>query len=677
MFEGQFAMSDDQHQQECASFRESERGGIMLFVALCIAVIIVFLALSIDLGIFSTEIGNRERTAEHAALGALKSYVESRGDSPQPTLQQSYDTALLRANQLTRLNFENFLTSKFRTNASGLWTVGNSSASGTRLIPGLWLSDIPGDLANASLRTGCSPAAVAGRGCFRQVLETETANAFRLIYRTDPALSLKVFFWAGILPPEHPLVYAEAFATLQPRRTVFLVDLSPSVVEDTHKSNAPLGVRSEYAYALENPAGSTCSDGAVPTGGAQILQIERDMFDNLPLGPRPPTAGPTQHYKADFECLTLPTALVSAGEPRYAVDTAVFPEPLTGIIDSLHFALDVFRERGMSEDRVSIIPFDDGLMAARNLEIPAPVPASDPERMRRPVISDTRFADFLNTYTNSTLPLATRDDAYLFPRPNGSRSYINSGGTSVRLPAATNIKLALDEANTLITSSQSYRTSNNFVVLITDGLSNCPNSPPLTGYDCFYSTSSAPSLSMSELYVKTAVNEVTTDAYIDRFRQAGTAVHVVLFGAQAGPHTLVRRRGNRCMTDDEARAGLPPTNFVDTSDGTIDPSDTSPFFYPNKLYRLAQTTGGSFIAIRPPCRTDGIPVDLSTQCAAVPNENGLVTNVAGCSTPGCAPVVVDGNGRLLCDLKGRTPSEQLRDAMNEMLQSPFMLVRPG
>lgn len=354
---------------QARSVTGSERGVILPLTALAIVVLFLFVGLAIDLGLYSVELSSRERTVEQIALGALRRYVSLRMAAMPVDSQIAYNAALDHANALAQFNIQPLATTYLRPGVdSDLWTVSDYTASNTtsRLIPGQWLQDTP---ANQSDRSGyCSTTPVAGKGCFKPItdnplLPDEPINAFYVAYRTPPTMVLQILFNAGLLPQYQSAVSAEAYATLVPRQGVFIIDVSRSVVDDTH-FEAPVGATpaAEYGYGLDPAAGASCADGAQPApDGSQIDPSVQASFLNLPLGPRGGSDPDTLHYKTDYQCFDAPVNASAPypPEPRYAIDMQTNPQPLTGILAAVNQALTVFVRRGVSDDRVSIMGIDD------------------------------------------------------------------------------------------------------------------------------------------------------------------------------------------------------------------------------------------------------------------------------------------------------------------------------
>lgn len=642
---------------------EGDAGAVLILLAILIATLVAIVALGVDTSLFASQRAKYDRTAEHAALAALERYLKTAaeaGKTPQLALQD----AVLRAEELSGANLEVHLSSRFRADRSKSLSDLEAITGGKldnsvggqngRIFPGRWHFTAV-DAAN------CDSPPTPFKPCFETLQDSELANAIKVELSVHDQSPLKVLF-SGIMPGVHRDFTSVAVASLVPRRGVFLLDLSSSIVRDTHLDAGSPGTVSEYAFYVDPTQTTSCD----PTWTSKLHPSLQPSFSALAAGPRPNgPIDPLVHYRSEFQCFNVP-----AVDERFGIDTVVQPEPLTSVLDSIHIALEEFERRGVSADLVGVAGFDDQILAMRKLDMVRPSSATVPE-----------FQEFLDA-TDISLPIDQRLDKFLFPRLFGGQTIL-SGGVLTRLPAMSDVNFALRSALQMITSSPGYEVSDNFVVLISDGLGNCTqNAPACTGCTagCYFSKTN---YGRSEVYTAQALSEIAGIA--QDYAQFKTALHTMLIGDVVGPHTLVRKDGAKCLSDEMARRQQPPLSFTAVSPpGTLDPTDSSPFFLPNKMYENVRDTQGLWAPIRDCCRdalgvcqTDAQDV-ITTACA-----NATVPQFQPVPNSACVGVTcsaysrwVDGNARLMCNPKGVSKRQQVIDVMAKITENnPFLLVQ--
>lgn len=625
-----------------------EHGAILIFFAILAGVLIAMVALAIDLFIYSSQVAKYDRTAEQAALAALEAYLEDL-ENPSRTPAQAANTALARAREIISENLDNYFGSDLIApsvigTGAGLDNLGvNTALSAGRIVTGLWhFSETP-ESAN------CEVVSTPFRPCFEPIPSTNRASAFRIELSVPLDGRLGIQF-SSLVPKIHKQFTSTAVASLLPRRAVFLVDLSPSIVRDTHTADS----NGEYAFFVDPSKNTTCSAG----WSSDLDALHQPVFDSMHSGPRV-SASSTIHYQNEYSCYPI-----SSMNEAFVVDNITPPQPLTSVLDAIHGALSAFQQRAVSADRVGIAGFDDEILSMRKMN------------METPTASNTNFQTFLEA-TDVNIPFVDRKESFLFPRLRGAHS---AGG--IKLPAKTDIVLALTEARNMITSMADYEIADNLIFLITDGLGNCVNSPPSGGGGerCFYTGSNN---AVSQAYVEQSIQEVSQIA--SELGGLGIRMHNFLIGDKVSPHKLVRKGDTGCMTDEAARfASGGPLLMVDGTGSTFNSSNTSPYFFPNMLYQSSRITRGLWIPIVDCCKSLGSSScsataedDIEAMCssAAVPFGD-LIPCVGGSPAIPCVSNWVDNSARLRCDPQGRSKQEQVVDAMNDIMsQNPFILVQ--
>lgn len=636
-----------------------EVGAVIPLVAVLLGVILASVALAIDLSIFSSQHEKYKRVAEQASLAALEEYLQAIGRDKK-TEVQALDAAIGRAEEISGINLELHFSTAFRKDSTKpLAELDVSGGPNGTVVPGNWYFEDTDD----------DPCDVDGtfKPCFEQVAADERATALRVELSVAEGSPLKVLF-SYVVQSVHRTFTVKSTATMIPRRGVFLLDLSRSITRDTHLAEDHPTIdqikAAEYAFYVE--PGATCSSDFWKWWDA-VEARDKITFDNLDpfcfsggWGWGGSTSScfddPRVHYRLDYRCFEQP----DSGE-FYGIDIKGRPEPLSSVLDGIHTALQEFEARSVQSDLVGLLAFDDEILEERQLAIGVPDSVTNPE-----------FAEFLSA-TDTSLDITQRLDHYLFPRFFGGKTLTietaDDGVISEPSPAMTDLRMALEEARDMITDESGWEFSDNFVVLFTDGLSNCPGTP-FTGqrWPC----------SDEDEYVLKAVPEL--DAVVNDYREKGIAIHIFLTGDNVGPHLLLRKVGDGagsvggCMTDDAARANPgTPIVMVDHAGGSY---ESPPFYFPNRLYEAAVNTGGLWSPNVNCCQADGICADINSTlddaCDADPgSSSAVITSVT-------QPTIsdwVDTKGRLGCNAKGKTKSEQVADGIRRIMdKNPFLLV---
>ena len=632
--------------QSC-TVESAERGAVLILFAFAVAGLIAMIALAIDTSLFASQHSKYDRTAEHSALAALEAYLEEINVSGDE--QHALELAAARASELAEMNLSVHLTTALRSDtAQPLSKLGaNVQDENGAVIPGRW------HFVDSPEAAGCDAPVVPFRPCFQSLAPTQRANAMRVELKVHDNSPLKVMF-SGFVPGLHRTFTAHAVASLVPRRAVFLLDLSPSIVRDTHVNNSSPGVNSEYAFYVD-PIAAGCSAGWAAT----LESSQQNIFNALGLNRPGGAFEPKMHYRSEFQCFTVPAVTES-----FALDTVVPPEPLSGVLSAIHTSMSVFSERGVTADRFGLAGFDDEILPTRRLP------------MTVPDLSEPDYNDFFIA-TDQSRPIAERVSKFLFPRFFGGR-VVTIGPDMFRIPAQTDIANALRAAENMIADEQNFDYADNFVVLISDGLSNCSPDPiTATKRRCIYDPTDP---ALSETNVRAGVDELLQVA--DELQQFKIKLHVLLIGKSVGPHTLVLKDDTRCLSDESARSNEPDIQYTKYEGGSL-AAGGGPFYYPNKIYDNVRQTGGLWVPIRDCCRdsagqcTPAAEALLNRVCGAATVGRGEVVGCAQCAGADCPDFCrwVDASGRLTCDPKGRDQNSQVSDIIGVIMRdNPFLLV---
>lgn len=412
---------------------------------------------------------------------------------------------------------------------------------------------------------------------------------------------------------------------------------------------------------------------------------------------RPTTPAPSSvavHYKSDYKCYHLQySEPAAAGLPAanrdewYLADSFRGqiaggvsydgPEPMTTMLDGVHYALELLYQRNIPGDRVGFIGFDESAQISnRRIDLAEPGTAEfrQLERVTDVLLDDAHDSDHDGLNDSAAKRLKER---------------INRMLLLTRVDASANIPSALDQARLMLANQHEPILAENFVALFSDGIANChgtvgnANSPVTCGRD--QNTDVVPAIDQS-------VNLIQT-----QYPPAHIKFHMVSIGDLPLPHTLVRKGAtdqtvNQCMSDDEARdqqkafvdLGPDPALNPDQLKNAIMDRRTSPataayFYYPNKLYQAAQGTGGIWAPIRPACAPNGaLSLPAGTSCGQGGLKQALDQQCAAQSTPGAlVPAITgftDSASRLVCDIYCRSQREQVRAAVDKMFERPPLVL---
>ncbi len=617
--------------------RREERGVILVLTAMILFGFFVVAALALDLSQMSANVEQGTQTAKFAALSALQGYSTassdlSRDDRLSAALQQANlvsgqnllmtmggkatgDTVSMTKDPVTSGDAPTLIAGKYYSEAPELYCVNPCTGSETPpcFVP---LSEV---------KTSCEPPGAT--------LDSVQPNSFRMVGKYFSNLQT---IFSRILGSSVYSVSVDVISAFAPRRGMFLVDISSSTFRQTHwyAKTAP-EYPSFYSY-YGGLYGSSGSDPVYDTGpgGWTTLNPRRSDYPAVPAG-APNVNDPkytTLHYRSDYATVytgTQPAAPspyngltpsriralsdadfnsnpdyaeyhpnpVPQGTPYpsginysadqqpgiYEVDTYrdahyTGPEPFQSIFKGLDSAVDAFRERAVTGDRLGIVFFDHVLSWPR-------------------VINLSSDFDYIKRFTD----LSVTND------PDRGLQLILKHGIFPHRDSMSNVMAAANEALRQFNETQNTGASSvDFMVYFGDGLMNCVSDASIFCYGDPQCVSAA----CSETYGHySAAVEEFRDFALYTLLPRKISFSAILVGSHVGPHTLAVSAKGRCITDTEARnlkleftrgqiADFEtPAQWEAAYDNM---SEAAPFYEAtDDIYHLTRITGGVFGPVRP------------------------------------------------------------------------------
>ena len=421
----------------------SERGAVVVLVALLMMAFFGLTALAVDLTIYASSIQQARNTAQLGALSALERYFATSGSA-----SAKLTAALDRANEVTGLNMG------ISQGSANTYSTAQSSQTAPLLEPGRYYFSNRDDGSNP-----CSAGDVAP--CFvRNASGTDPVNAFRISGEIFPRANLRfarAFFRSGTLSES-----VKAIATIVPRHGCFVVDISGSMTRESHHKESYF--RNAYLLTADNGGAPLTSNN-----NNSWSAFNSSGYQNRPMGG---SGDPLDHFVGDYESRTVrgdldysaadfdhhPTPTENGG--LYAIGSGksfrvetyrgsdyTGPEPLNTVFRGIDRALELFQQRQVVGDMACIVFYDQSLQWSR-------------------IFSLTSDIDYLRKFTNPDI---------LHDNEHGLELMIKHG-LFPQAGSMTNTTLGLTEAMHQLTSQQSDGTpSSDFMVLIGDGQTNCMN----------------------------------------------------------------------------------------------------------------------------------------------------------------------------------------------------------
>jgi len=707
--------------------KKNQKGAVIPLIAISLIMIVSMVALVVDFGALNITHSDMRDTARAAAIAALEVYVEDINErialagtapvagEPNQIYRDALATAATRASAVANLNLSASSSSNLRegdlANYSDIRSRGNNSSNtgtGGFIQPGRWHFIE----SSSGIRPPCLAPGEPFKPCFEVLDDNVAANAMRVVITDDGGAVRSFFSEAAGFTRQN--VSASGSAAFVPRQGVVAFDLSSSVTRDTHLNvDSSQGRSSEYAFYIDpreteltNPANPesarvppSCIGNSWQNDLISSQQSTWDAMLEAPTGGN----GPQEHYRNDYRCLQISVEEEDGTADEYfAIETQGAPdvEPLNSIIEGTNFLLQSFADRRVVGDRVGAFGFDFNVLPQRRL----PREPIGDLLLAEPIAEEQEFQDFLNA-TDTSIPITDdrRKDKFLFPR-----ALVGTPGGGRRRVAYTKLQTALDHSMEMLQSSNTFDISDNFILLITDGITNCvgdPNNSPFPPADidndgdldpitCF-SSNNASSWPDNELFIRAGFEEIFSvedsgelSGQTRKIADEGVRIHVALIGDLVGTHSLVRKsNSNGCLSFDEATAeGLSITNPI--NDPPYNPANGGSFFFPNNFSSVSAATGGIWWPILKPCSDPNFTPDILTNICndyvPVDGDDGVISLSVADSLGhfGTGPNAItlqddewDEQGRLLCDPSGGTVAEQLRELIGRIMSdSPIVLV---
>ncbi len=715
-----------------------ERGSVLPLLIIIAIVVLIFSGLAIDSTMMTTAKVQHRQLAEYVALEALNTYTRT----PGPFVTK-LNAAKARAQEISSLNL------LIGTRLSGLTSgptdiqtnrpVDPIGAHGT-LTPGIWWYREPPAVCdpNDPCPCVCAPAGpfncgVAGAWSkqFFQPVDLDTyptcrVNAFEAALRTDNASSVPMIFmkWTGVAAGQN--FSSVSVAATYPRHGVFLVDLSRASHSESHIPYESTGgpgqatyfkQASEYTFRLQNDncatynpptSGCTAKNSCTIAGGIQPDMYQAIWYTDNTLYPATDTfsfiesiarAGGepvTKHFKADYQCFdinyndsrhaTNPTSssyLVdmyrNPAITNWHAEGYLGPEPLSTMLRGVNYGYTLMAGAGdpIPGDQLGLIGFDESAsVAERTFVMSQP---SDPIYLDAQNITDVVANPACLTNGGQTADWCRVQNHFFITRDT----------------SGSNIPEALRVAHAQLQAAATNQPAQNFVMLLSNGLTNCDLGRNCSSVEAGFAASYAD------------VGNVINSLYVPD----EIALHYIGLGDMTGSHTLVvpspthldsSNNSTTCMTEQEANNYNPPLFFTDYTGGYIAgaglagtfgrasinfsgafsagntvKSRGTRYFAPNQLYEFVRDTGGYWNAIRNPCSVDGMGngIDISPTIKAA-CVGQTFSQAGGRPTALNVPPYTDGFGRLMCDPQGLSRDAQVRNAVDKVLgRSPYIIVQ--
>ncbi len=429
---------------------KDEAGAIIVLLAFMIFAMLTLVGIAIDTSTLGTATAQARSNGRYAALAAIESYFSNTSEEHSV----KFNAARSRLNEVAKLN------SVISADQYGS-SVSASDSGDVQLTAGKWYFKANQDLSNPC-KNGENPP------CFVPRSGSESVNAFKV--KGTLHEQVKTFFapFVGLSSTNVPI---EVISTISPRQGCFLVDLSPSMTRDTHDPSSNSGA----AYGFYLQTGNL---------GAQASWHDTRWNAMLPNGFGIRALGnpyvQKQHYQDDYRTVAIlndsnysssapnsdyrkfhpdPNTSDAALQQLYAANTANYevdfrrlpdydgPQPLTTIMVGLKKAVVLFKTNSVAGDKMCLIFFD------HRLSWPRVVRLTDNYEYIDKILKIRKVGDLMTE-------LDTPSQHGLFPSKD----------------SFTNILMAITEANRQFKEQKLLNPGlpvSQFMVLITDGLSNC------------------------------------------------------------------------------------------------------------------------------------------------------------------------------------------------------------
>lgn len=633
----------------------SSGGAVLVLVTLLIFVIIIFIALVVDVLVASSASRQLGELTEEIAIGAMEGFNSAERDSkpawwkgggwsswnPHWTMEEKararLKTAVYRANAIasksTVINAETtpiydegeeqYITPpvvRCLQVAIGGQTVelddncvGQESAG--RITPGNYYEQmitIDGVVVSPPASSPCATtmAGASNKPCFQEV--ASIANGFKdangndvnvTAFRVETQLLSPVrTFFAKVFGFDSIPIKAAAMVTYRPRHAAILIDLSNSIVGETHLSDNPLydettNVLSPNQY-LEESAVSALNapdHDTVVTGMRSYFAFKEKNIDDQNI----PWEIPTRK-KTDGTPWTVDSPSISSS-PKNCDDVTKFADILKGdhprtydwdevdscIWDALDEStalreitvpqlnrLKLSRQRHFKENYkvssgaldLSLTPSDVSGIAGTSVISRLYVDQEDEASPLFPVLNGVHTAvakikerkipgDLIALYgfdervphdsSETRAQALTNDFDVLLRMTDVTTEDPNDFIHKFLFPdpeQRTDLRKALEYARKQLLKADGSKEASNMIILATDGLANCYR--PATGTPCpaeqlpIGNVSGLCCSATKESAWDAASAELYDNNFLSDFLNEAVPIHVIMFGDKGGPHTL-------------------------------------------------------------------------------------------------------------------------------------------
>lgn len=656
-----------------------------MVVAIMAVVLLLFAGLAIDATMTATSQSQMRYRAEFAALAALKKYHEEPGG-----YLAKLEAARQRAEEMAGLNLS--IGTAFEENPGQGQGIGTSHSTSPTphtgvITPGIWHRQEPADCTGLPSPCPCDGGVWKG-ACFQEIdlddpgQQNLVPTAFKADVYTRTASPIKRIF--GNLVGQSTIeLSASATASVVPYHGVVLLDISRSAHRETHVPFETTGGMyetviigaTESAWQItshscppdnSNPClvpGICTLGGGWGSPGGLYNAIYNYSAPAILNSPRPgsPLQPPTKHYRNDYQCFssTYSEDGGSSQTVHYLVDTwrgtdssgntYYGPEPLSTLLHGINKLYDHLNKYPARGDLLGMVAFDKSAKIDIRTFPLEPVGAADFQKAM--LITDIDNEDAASRKQRY-------EDHMFFPRVEGY----------------TNYPQALRVAEEMLLSAPDSESAENFVLLISDGLTNCSELGACSYDEASYLNS-----------VSESLNIILNDYVENQIK-----FHMVIAGELTKPHTMLsssQTDPSQCMTEEEARLSNPPLNFTDSEANAEDFAEATRrnqftsgvgFYYdPSRFYDAVRATDGLWLPLRPCCKVGGVCTDvqndLQAVCAAA--SPGTIPGRPEQPLPAIHPDHTDPDGRLTCDAEGRSRRVQLEDYVNKIFErNPYVLV---
>ncbi len=658
----------------------TERGAVLVFVALAMIVIIALIGIGIDGYRSFSSHTEKQFGADYAAMSALSAYL---GMPTGAAHTARVAAAVTRAEEISGQNRVSGLNDLPNFQTGDTFHIGPGTAADSQVGAihfGRWWTEAPATCVvggcpctgtvpcfqECNTTSGCDDPEVAGGVLL--------ADALSMSLQTKDTEQLKTTF-ASAMGFTNLNVRAGGIAVglsgsstvaVVPRHVVFAIDLSRFTTMD---ATSPLDTYTpvergstdakEYAYRLST---STC-----PGGPPYSVASPYDAQWNSQV---------SAAEQADYQCVnvtrngTAEAYLVA----NLADDPARTPKPHSSMLNALSTALQNFEDQASGPgrlNRVAVIGFDNEIHRERRWGFDAGVNQS----------TLVRYDDAeIVALQNALLSRNGRLSASLFPRTG----------------RGSDTSFALRQAREILRRHPRFTSAENSVVLLTNGLATCERT---SGVQQCVTLNNPPLYSE---YVKhyDALTEVYTNVVQGLYRDDKIKLHTLYFGRDTTPHTLlIKSASGGCMSDYEMRnrGYMNVTSDTTANDalrfaalGTgsfVSAGYSRPAMY---FYGAVGVLQGKWGPIRPPCDPTGTvnwTSNFNSRCSseATPPMSSPPSSMSVPTSSGTYAIYeptygssrLDTLKRVVCDpsFPVRTELDQVQAFMKDVLEEPsFLLV---